>query len=261
MKNKETIKQIIKFDPVSTAEDLLGEFDEGVRGLSFLLHWEKSKFMEQLMDSNDDTKFRETSEEYLRKVKSIGFEVVYYKKFNNNEDSHYIMWHPEYHILLNWDTFRGSRNSAKMYYYWSPNNINNSISHSGGYKYLNVISLDTWEELNPPFDEPVFDENINWEDYKKANELYWDKLEKWREENNLKSIRHCNNDAREALKYHINELLEHGTFVKVWKEPMFFWLLNWKDDDKPGYDYKKLSYDILNNLPNSVKQYLQFLNQ
>ena len=60
-------------------------------------------------------------------------------------------------------------------------------------------------------------------------------------------------DAREALRYHITMLREHGTFINPWIERPFLWLLHYADT-KGEYDYEAINKARIDCLPDYVKQ-------
>lgn len=65
-----------------------------------------------------------------------------------------------------------------------------------------------------------------------------------------------NHDCREALRLHLSDLRENGTFVKPWVEQPFLWFLNYMDT-KAGYgnyDYDKINIERFNKFSENVKQ-------
>jgi len=60
-------------------------------------------------------------------------------------------------------------------------------------------------------------------------------------------------DGREALRFHIRELRNHGTLLNPWLEQPFIWLLHWADT-KDGYDYEAINKERLAMLPEEVQK-------
>ena len=61
-------------------------------------------------------------------------------------------------------------------------------------------------------------------------------------------------DAREALRFHINQLREHGTFLSQWIERPFIWLLHFMDTRGDKYDYPAINEARISVLPDHVKK-------
>jgi hypothetical protein len=63
-------------------------------------------------------------------------------------------------------------------------------------------------------------------------------------------------DCREAIKFRIRELREHGTFLNPWVHRPFLWLLHYMDTKVPGYDYKAINEARIAKLPEHVRKAL-----
>ena len=62
-------------------------------------------------------------------------------------------------------------------------------------------------------------------------------------------------DVREALIWFINSMKFHGEFIPEWEDGnKFVWFLNFIEDDKPGYDYKKISMNKMNQFSDGAKK-------
>ena len=60
-------------------------------------------------------------------------------------------------------------------------------------------------------------------------------------------------DIREGLKHKLATFTEHGEFVSPWVEQPFLWLVDYSQDDEPGYDYKVISQALIASLPAHVR--------
>ena len=248
--NKSEIIKLKKFDPLAHAEELTGvsyKEDEGTMSIGFGFQLLKSERMNKLMESTDDTKFSETTEEYIRKIESAGFKSVYSEPFVGEDDSQeclYIFWHDDLSILLIMDTFRGNRNSAKMYYNFSPNDGAEDWSSSGSYHGFYWKS-DFSEELpNPNGKMP------GWGEPGRSEWLEGD--EKYRSNNKLRKLWVGDHDAREGIKNTISHMLECGVFLREWKSQPFLWILHHMDTKSDSYDYKSINKRRMSLLPEEV---------
>lgn len=263
MKNtnvKNVIKNLQNFDPLAEAEKIVGESyktNQDVASLGMLLQMDKSKKMEQLMDITDDTKFSETTSEYLRKVISFGFEIVYKEDFvaDKHNEEFYMLWHKEFSILLVFDTFQGKRNGGHLYYNWSPKERNSKLTSSGRYVSL-YMNLSDMREYPNPEKEPKW-ENESWEDYSKIQKAWRERDIAYVAANNLRRIWSGDHDCREAIKNTISMMVEHGDFLTKWVEKPYMWLHH-HGDKKTGFGDEKAELRF-NALPDYVKDCINSL--
>lgn len=263
MENK--IKKLQSEDPLLIAEKITGKSykeDEGTLPLGMALHIQKAESMEKLMDAADDTKFSETTDEYIRKITNFGFIKLYQEEFLAKGweagevigESLYIFWHEKYSILLSFDTFRGSRNSGKMYYNWSPSNLSSSHSctESGGFEGF-YWTEDLSKEILFEEKSPIWNDQP-WEEFKVIQDQWSDRNEAHKREHNLKAIWSGDHDCREALKNNVNLMAENGQFLTKWKKQPFLWLLHHGDIKEEGYDHEAISKKRLSKLPEDVRK-------
>ena len=127
----ENLKKLMALDPLAEAEKLTGNSykeDKETSALGFLLHMKKSEELSTILKDKDDTCFSETTENYTRIVERIGFNKVWEKTFSYHcgwdkelkTEKQFIYYH-DAGVLLNFDTYRGSRNSANIYFQWKEN--------------------------------------------------------------------------------------------------------------------------------------------
>lgn len=260
------IKQIQKMDPLDIAESITGHSykeDHQTALLGLSLQMQKSALMDELMNNIDDTKFSETTEEYLRKVTDFGFEIVLVEEFDSKgwdeeliKERLYILWHKEYSILLVFDTFIGNRNGGKFYYNWSPNDVYNrhNFTSSGRFEGFYWKS-DFSEQLINPEESPKWEyKTQSWEEHNVLNKEWSLRNKIYIKQNDLRAIWVGDHDCRESLKNNISSMAENGIFLKKWKKQPFLWLLHHGDTEVQGYDYQKINEERLNRLPDYVKQ-------
>jgi hypothetical protein len=187
----------------------------------------QARFKEALLKEAGDTTFGMDAEPYLEIVKDLGFIEVYKAEFphlfptfpdtskgdeaKDYTESHYVLANPEIGAVLNFDTYSYRReegelvvhrNAAQVQYCWRPNNLHNYPRH--------VLSSGGWESTVDP---------------------------RWRDRNDGFSTTpdlfyFGYHDAREALRYTLKNLNEHGTFLPVWpkmRRPYWRPFINWAD--------------------------------
>lgn len=255
--SKESIKNLQNHDPLDTAEKIIGDSyktNEEVSFLGLLLQIDKSEKMNQIMDSTDDTKFSETTEEYLRKVTDFGFEVVYQEDFKSDgiDEKFFILWHKKFSILLCFDTYRGNRNGGNFYYNWSPNERESyNLTQSGSWKSL-YMDFTTMQEKPNPEPCPRW-ENESWDEFKVIQTAWDERNTEYVKVNNLRRIWVGYNDCREAIKNQISLMEERGIFLNKWIETPSLWLSHHGDKTKKDEDYNSLIKRRFEQLPQFVK--------
>lgn len=251
----ELIKKLQNLDPLQLAEDALGgsyKEDEFIAFSGMQLQMMKSKMLNELMMATDDTKFSETTEEYLRKVLSIGFEVVYEEDFRAKKinEKFFILWHKEYSILLCFDTFHGSRNSSSMYYNWSPNEDARHLTSSGSV-FSSYMDLETMTEKPNPEKCPKWNKEP-WEEFRETQKAWSERNKAYVTENNLRMIWVGNHDAREAIKNNISLMVKNGIFLTKWVEKQNIYLSHHGDKHTMD-DSNSLREMRYNALPDYIK--------
>ena len=272
--NKEKIDAIIDLDPLSEAEKLTGTSYKGDNFTSFIgmmLQMDKGSKMEKLMDETDDTKLTNKESDYLRKVTNLGFESILVEPFQGRhvEERLHCLWHKDYSILLvfdtySWDGSEPSVNSAKMYYNWSPNKekYDYRVTSSGGF--IAFYADENFVNHPNPTPRPTYeydsylDTGEKWKEYNKKVDEWNLADDKYIEDNNFRKVWEGDHDAREAIKYHLNNLLEQGVFVTQWLKLPFLWIVNHVESDVENFDYKKISLERVAKFPLSVQKAMSF---
>lgn len=280
-KNKNEINEALDFDGLHEAEKLTGKSykeDDGTSTLGLFATLLNNQMKNKMLSSLDDTIFSETEEEYLRKVTDFGFEVLLKETFMSKtyfedeepvEERFYIMFHRKYSILLTWDTFRGHRNGGNFYYNWSAKNnkVRGRLSsgHYIGRKDRHPLSTyfnqDLTEHVNPDFEtvvgvEPKWDLNMSYKEYRELHDPWYEKFDKYVEDNKLRSVWSGHHDCREAIKHNINSLAEDGDFLPVWKEAPFLWLIHHGEREN-DVNYKEINDRKIALLPQDIQDIIK----
>jgi hypothetical protein len=137
--NNDEIIDALNYDAISEAEKKSGvsykESDAvGWMALRDLLSRNREK--REMQNQANDTTFGMSMESYLDNLKDFGFEIIYSKEFpsdNCEKDIHYILFHKEYGVLVNTDTYGVSRNSATAVFNFKITGVENwnNLRHVG----------------------------------------------------------------------------------------------------------------------------------
>jgi hypothetical protein len=275
------IKKMLDYDSLSEAEKITGKSykeDKITESLGLINHIQHNKRKNELLESLGDSKFNNTEEDYLKIVKSIGFEHVLIEKFINEngvEERLHVLWNKENSILLVFDTYsyyddgnwekevpKPIVNGGNFYYNWSPGKDKTTIGGSGGYvsngdnnlTYSTLFNKDFTPHLLPDDlrnKEPKLDLD-NYSEYSEKFKTWCDYVYSYIVDNELINIWCSHNDCREAIIFNINRLKDNGSFLKQWKKKPFLWLLHYMDTKDNDYDHEKITLERLNKLPKYV---------
>ena len=221
MNTDEKIGSILGADPLDIAEKITGtsyKDDSATVSLGMVLMQARRKELDTLMAQTDDTVFSNDTENYLRIVRSIGFQEILKVDFTNDyskaPESLYVFWHDADGILLKFDTYDTHRvNGGKFYYNWRPNDQTLRGPH--------VLSSGSYTEET-------------------ENGYVWA----------------GDHDCREALRFHIRQLKTYGTFVKPWIRKPFLWLLHYVDtrSGTGKYDFEAINNERIVLFPENVRK-------
>ena len=223
----------LKFDSLSEAEKITGKSyktDKATESLGMAMFFEHNKEKNRLLADADDTVFNSTVEDYLRIAKDAGFELLLKEPLPviENQDYIYILWHDEYSILLEFDS------------YWGNKSVN------GGRFYYNIELADR--------------ENMHWSVTSSGSSYALDGSQKFEKGGRL--VWCGDHDCREGLRHHINQLAAHGTFLKTWVHNSIFALTGYSDlpkDTDRSHDESMVLYDSITQkrvekLPKEVQE-------
>lgn len=219
----ETTKNILNFDPVATAEDLIGkrhkdwDVEEGksALGLVMLANQSKREHLERL----GDTHYGITWKDFIEIAKAYGFKCGFCQKFIGTgwsdekgiEEEEIIFFHEEKGLILHAESFDGkSVNSAKVY---------------GEVK------------INETFTE---------------NQC--DALNGCSHGGNGNGTMYFNVDVREGFRFHLDALSEAFEFSTSWTKVQFLWFLNYMDTEKKNYNYEKINKQKIKACTPEVKK-------
>ena len=211
-----SLEQLLKFDPLSHAEDITGHsihedggFKNPAVALGFLLMQENNAAKERALVARGDTTFGDALSRYLEIIVGAGFERALELPFLSSYASEkYFIFARRDGLLLSFDTYNGkSVNGGKVYYNWKPENFENShfrLTSSGHLSKDGVWIGD--------------------------------------------------HDCREALLFNMGNLSANGKFVAPWVERPFLWLLHYQDTKADGYSYDDINNERIAMLPEWVRE-------
>lgn len=201
----ETTKNFLNFDPIATAETLIGKRHEdwnietdGLAALRLAVAANQAKANH--LKSISDTHFGITWIEFVEFAKAYGFQISYYEKFTgrNEEEEEIIFFHEEKGLILHAVSYAGKYvNSAKVY---------------GELKKSDKLTKNQQEALNGCSQSPI--------------------------NNNTMSF---DVDVREGFRFHLDALSEAFEFSKNWSKVPFLWFLNYMDTKDENYNYEKIT--------------------
>ena len=206
----ETTRNILNFDPVATAEALIGkrheEWDIETDGMAALgLAMVTNQAKREHLESIGDTHFGITWQKFVEIVKAYGFKSGYCQKFTGTgwsdkgvEEEEIIFFHEEKGLILHAESYDGkSVNSAKVY---------------GEVKIGEELERNQWEALNG-----------------------------CSHGGNGNGTMSFNVDVRKGFRFHLDALSEAFEFSKSWTKVPFLWFLNYMDTKDKNYSYEKIN--------------------
>lgn len=219
----EKTKNILNFDPVATAETLIGKQHEdwdlktdamAASVLAMATNQAKADHLKSI----GDTHLGITWIEFIEIAKAYGFKSGYCQKFTGTgwsdkgvEEEEIIFFHEEKGLILHAESFNGkSVNSAKVY---------------GEVKIGDKLEENQYEALNG-----------------------------CSHSGNGNCTMSFNVDVREGFRFHLNALSEAFEFSKSWSTLPFLWFLNYMDSKDENYDFKKITKLKINTSTSEVKK-------
>lgn len=211
----ETTRNILNFDPVATAEALIGKRHEdwdietdGMAALGLAMATNQAK--REHLESIGDTHFGITWQKFVEIVKAYGFKSGYCQKFTGTgwsdkgvEEEEIIFFHEEKGLILHAESYDGkSVNSAKVY---------------GEVKIGEELERNQWEALNG-----------------------------CSHGGNGNGTMSFDVDVREGFRFHLDALSEAFEFSKSWTKVPFLWFLNYMDTKDKNYSYEEINKQKIN---------------
>lgn len=211
----ETTRNILNFDPVATAEALIGkryeDWDIETDGMAALgLAMATNQAKREHLESIGDTHFGITWQKFVEIVKAYGFKSGYCQKFTGTgwsdkgvEEEEIIFFHEEKGLILHAESYDGkSVNSAKVY---------------GEVKIGEELERNQWEALNG-----------------------------CSHGGNGNGTMSFDVDVREGFRFHLDALSEAFEFSKSWTKVPFLWFLNYMDTKDKNYSYEEINKQKIN---------------
>ena len=206
----EKTKYILNFDPIATAEALLGKRHEdwgtktdgmAALGLAMMTNQRKAEHLKSI----GDTHFGITWIDFIEIAKAYGFKSGYCQKFTGTgwsdkgvEEEEIIFFHEEKGLILHAESYDGeSVNSAKVY---------------GEVKIGDKLEKNQCEALNG-----------------------------CSHGGNGNGTMSFDVDVREGFRFHLDALSEAFEFSKSWSKVPFLWFLNYMDTKNENYSYEKIN--------------------
>lgn len=212
--------EILKKDPLHIAEQITGKSykeDKDTSVLGMGLHIAHTANKKQMLKNDKDSYMGMSYKLYIDLLEELGFKQILMVQFEsqwNDRDKFFVFWRDD-GILLKFDTFSGETvNGGSFFYNWKPNDI---------------------KEMGGATSSGGFDDCGHEDDHSK-----------W--------VWYGNHDCREAIRFHIKQLEEFGSFVTPWEKIPFLWLCHHGDKDKNGKqdNYKEIGLERSQKLPKRV---------
>ena len=207
----EKTKNILSFDPIATAETLIGKRHddwnietEGMAALGLAMLSNQAK--KEHLKSIGDTHFGITWQDFIEIAKAYGFKCGFCQKFTGTgwsdegiEEEEIIFFHEEKGLILHAESFDGkSVNSARVY----------------GEVKLNDGKLERCQ---------------------------WDALNGCSHGGNGNGTMYFDVDVREGFRFHLDAVSEAFELSTSWSKVPFLWFLNYMDTKDENYSYEKIN--------------------
>ena len=211
----ETTRNILNFDPVATAEALIGkrheDWDIETDGMATLgLAMATNQAKREHLESIGDTHFGITWQTFIEIAKAYGFKSGYCQKFtgigwsDNGVEEEIIFFHEEKGLILYAESYDGnSVNSAKVY---------GEVKINDG----------------------------------KLERKQWDALNGCSHSSNGNDTMSFNVDVREGFRFHLDTLSKAFEFSKSWTKIPFLWFINYRDTKEKKYSYEEINKQKIN---------------
>lgn len=222
------LKELLNIDPVAEA-DKLGVAGEEVGFLGLALQFKLNAAKKDMANKTNDVSFDCTTSQWLKVVEDLGFSKIYDEIIparaydtQDGDDRFLIFWRKD-GLLLKAETYGVVRiNSANLYYNWTPNSIDSTYiaGHNGGCPMRHYMI--------------------------RANEEY---------RTGVRNVypQSGSVDARDFIRFKINQIKKAGSLMPKWEERPFLWLVNWAEKENEKYDYNEINDRKISQLPAHVR--------
>ena len=214
------LDRLLKFDPLDTAERMLGRDNPNSLNLGLALHINHTQRKREALEALGDTTFSNKVDRYQEILALMGFELALELPFvakgygngdPDREERYFIYAHRD-GLLLCFDTYCGNMvNGATVYYNWIPHSTTNRWGYTSSGRFEGYVD--------------------------RENPGVW-----------------CgDHDAREALRHKIQGLRSAGSLLPKWRNRPWLWLLHYQDTKEPGYDHKAITESRIRMCPKWVQ--------
>lgn len=204
-------KNVLNFDPVATAEDLIGKRHEdwdvetdGMVALGLAMVANETK--EEHLKSIGDTHIGITWQDFIENMKAYGFKHGFCQKFTGTgrsdkgvEEEEIIFFHEEKGLILHAESYNG-----------------NSVNRAHVYGEVKIND-------------------------EKLDKKQWGALNGCSSGSNGNGTMHFEIDVREGFHFYLDAISEAFEFSKNWTTVPFLWFLNYMDTKEKGYNYEEIS--------------------
>ena len=201
----DTIKDALGYDALAEAEKRSGHSykeDDGTQMAGMLDHVFHGGRKDALLTRADDTTLSNNIDRYLRILAEEGFEQALRLPFTahdtydntTRDEALYVFWHARDGLLLKFDTYNTTRvNGGNVYYNVKPKA--GVLPHDSDLCH-GVTSSGGWHGADG--------DQVNW-------------------------VWAGDHDCREALRFHLRQLREHGDFVTPWQYTPYLSMCHYQD--------------------------------
>lgn len=220
-----TTAKLLSFDPLYAAEQMTGQYyqdDEGTSALGFLLAMAHSQEKNTHLTEQDDTTLSNDLNRYIRIITEMGFEQVLQLPFAGKLFGDEDYRHEHYFIFAH-----RQHGLLLAFDTFGGDQVN------GGKLYY------CWRPKDITQYVPYLLSSGHYCNYD-SPDRYWA----------------GDHDCREAIRYNVANLLQHGTFLSKWPSDngQFLWLLHYMDTRQEGYDYASITVERIAMLPQWVQE-------
>ncbi len=234
--------ELLQVDALLEAEKITGtsyKESDFTTSIGLRISVKVSDVKKKLLQSNKDTNFSTTIEEFEEILQFKKFEKIYSKTFVE-KDYHYTYGNNKECII---DI------ESQLLVYWN-------------YELNTLVECTTYHNINIVNDKVVIGpQTIN-----SATMRYCIKA---KDEDcklnytvrssscptSVEGVRTGNHDIREGFVDSLNNLKMYYDFIE-WVEPQFLWLIHYSETESENYDYKSLNETVIKQLPEKVKKQL-----
>lgn len=219
------IGELLAYDAIAVGEDMAESMGLGAdagTALGFALFQDANARKEQALREVDDTVFSNDLERYRRIIEAEGFTEALRVPFTVQRDYSDGVETRQETLFI----FFHDRDGILLVF-----DTYNGVGVNGGHFYYNWVPNRVWQE-----------------------ELLWTHVVSsggWHDERLWGGYHDC----REALRFNLRRLRQHGSFLPSWQVQPFLWLLHYGDHPHgKEYDYDTIMQERLFLLPEYVQQ-------